>query len=77
MCRGMKLPRTMEWEIRKVLLKIISSKLYFNHSYFMASQIAQFTCPKSLGYKVRLPLKVLCFKRNGYRQNRTNFSSQL
>lgn len=59
--RGVKLPRTMEWENRKVLLNITSSKLHSTHTYFMASKSVKFTCPKSLGYKVRLPLKVSCF----------------
>lgn len=75
--RGMRLPSTIDWESRKTLWKIISYKLYSKHSYFMESQIVEFTCPRSLGCKVRLPLKVSWFETQGYTQNRTNFSSQL
>lgn len=52
MLREMKLPRTTELESRKVLLKIMSSKLHSNNSYFMEFQVIEFTCPRSLDYKV-------------------------
>lgn len=77
MLRGMKLPRTTAWESWKVLLNNIYSKLFSNHSYFTESQRVEFTCPRSLGCKVKLPLKASCFERKGYTQNRTNFNSQL
>lgn len=63
--RGMRLPSTIDWESRKTLWKIISYKLYSKHSYFMESQIVEFTCPRSLGCKVRLPLRVSWFETQG------------